>query len=110
MSSPKNPIVIRPRREPPILICKKCLRRCDDGSDIKRQLKSELKRGADGGLKPAKVIATACFGICPKRAVVLASGASLARGEYVLISTGDHVPEALTHLRNQAGNGTGSGA
>lgn len=29
---------------------------------------------------------TSCFGICPKRAVVVASGATLARGECLLLA------------------------
>lgn len=101
MSSSKHLAVVRPRRASPILVCKKCMKRCDDGADIKRELKSELKRDREDGMKPARIVATGCFGLCPKRAVVMASGDSLARGEYVLVS-GDHsVPDALKQLRQR---------
>lgn len=54
---------------------------------MKRALKSELKhRGAAQGVKPPRVVMTGCLGICPKRAVVTASAATLARGEYLLLA------------------------
>lgn len=70
-----------------MLVCRKCLKRSDDGKAIKRALKTGLKeRAARNGEKRAKVVLTSCFGICPKRAVVTATGATLARGEFVLIN------------------------
>jgi hypothetical protein len=49
---------------------------------LKRALKSELKRRsvARTGKKP-RLVMTRCFGIRPKHAVVLASAATLNRGE-----------------------------
>jgi predicted metal-binding protein len=83
-----TPIVtLRPRRARPVLVCKKCLKRIDDGSKLKRALKSELKRrSAAQGTRRPRVVMTGCFGICPKRAVVVASGATLQRGEYLLLA------------------------
>ena len=83
----KSLVTIRPRRASPVLVCKKCLSRIDDGKQLRRDLKSELKRrSAAQDRKRPRVVLSGCFGICPKRAVVLASGATLARGEYLLAS------------------------
>lgn len=84
---PSSPRTIRPRRPAPVLVCRKCLKRSDDGRAITRALKDELKaRAKASGEKRAKVVMTSCFGICPKRAVVTATGATLARGEFLLVS------------------------
>ncbi len=90
---------IRPRRPKPILICKKCLKRVSNGSMLKRALKSEVKRRADErtGKRP-RIVATGCFGICPKRAVVLASAATLNRGEYLLLADADLSADAAAIL------------
>lgn len=70
-----------------MFVCRKCLKRSDEGGAIKRALKDELKsRAKASGEKRAKVVMTSCFGICPKRAVVTATGATLARGEFLLVS------------------------
>ena len=80
-------VTIRPRRARPVLVCGKCLKRIDAGSKLKRALKTELKRRsvAQATRRP-RLVMTSCFGICPKRAVVVASGATLQRGEYLLLS------------------------
>ncbi|MBR0701098.1 (2Fe-2S) ferredoxin domain-containing protein [Bradyrhizobium diazoefficiens] len=98
-----SPMVVRPRRAAPVLVCRKCLKRSDDGRDVRRALKSELKTRKHDGSKPAKLIMTGCFGLCPKKAVVLASGTSLARQEYVLVADGDQVPRALKLLNGERG-------
>jgi predicted metal-binding protein len=91
--------VVRPRRAAPVLICKKCLARSDEGKQLKRSLKSELKRRSDElSRQRPRVVKTSCFGICPKHAVVLASGATLQRGEYVLVGESDSVSEAVAIL------------
>jgi predicted metal-binding protein len=96
---------IRPRRAAPVFICKKCLKRVDDGHALRRELKSELKRqSAAQGVKRPRVIMTGCMDICPKRAVVAASGATLARGEYLLLSDGDAAAEAAALLTQPASN------
>jgi hypothetical protein len=75
---------VHPRRAPPVFVCRKCLKRSDDAKTIARALKSEAKRHAGDREKPARVIKTSCFGICPKRAVVVTGGAAASRGDYVL--------------------------
>lgn len=100
-ASSKKPVIVRPRRAAPVLVCRKCLKRSDEGREVKRALKSELKAARADGIKPAKLIMTACFGLCPKKAVVVASGASLARQEYALVSDGDEVPRALALLNGE---------
>ncbi len=90
---------IRPRRQKPILICKKCVKRVAGGSRLKRALKSEVRRrSADQATKRPRIVATGCFGICPKRAVVLASAATLNRGEYLLLADADLSAEAAAIL------------
>lgn len=81
-----------------MLVCRKCLKRSDEGRDIRRALKSELKAARGEGTKPAKLVMTGCFGLCPKRSVVVANGASLSRREFVLVGDGDQVPRALALL------------
>ncbi|CAN5377881.1 hypothetical protein BH10PSE10_BH10PSE10_12530 [soil metagenome] len=96
-------VVARPRRPTPVLICKKCLKRSDDGGEIRHSLKSELKQRAkaSGGKRPRAVM-TSCFGICPKRAVVVASEATLKRGEYVLLTNSEGVAGAVDILKPEA--------
>lgn len=94
----KRLAVVRPRRDAPILICKKCLKRSPDGAKIRRQLKRELKQGRRGTKGPPRFVWTGCFKICPKKAVVLASGSSLAKGEYVLVSRHEEAGVALDLL------------
>ena len=90
---------VRPRRPGPILICRKCLKRASNGSKLKRALKSELKRrSATGAERKPLVVANGCFGICPKRAVVLASAATLNRGDYLLLADADRSAEAVAVL------------
>lgn len=104
MQNMKPPIIARSRRGSPILICKKCLKRCEGGGRIRGRLKDELNRRCEAGApsKPARLVAVNCFGICPKRAVVLASGHSLQRNEYVLVSRPRQVDEALEKLQPPA--------
>jgi hypothetical protein len=81
------PTTARPHRPPPILICRKCLKRAANGRAIKRALKVELKALSRArGVKRPRVVMTGCFGICPKRAVTATSGAMLARGEFLLLA------------------------
>ena len=99
MAKPSPITTIRPRRAAPIFVCKKCLKRVDDGPALKRGLKSELKRrSAAQGIKRPRVVMTDCMDICPKRAVVAASGATLARGEYRLLTDIDDAAEAAAQL------------
>jgi hypothetical protein len=93
----KQPIIARSRRPDPILICKKCLRRWAGGDRIRGRLKRELKQRRTGK-KTSRLVAVNCFGICPKEAVVLASGRSLERNEYLLVSRPRQVEGALERL------------
>ncbi|WP_441235837.1 hypothetical protein [Bradyrhizobium sp. 930_D9_N1_4] len=95
------PMLVRPRRAAPVLVCKKCLKRSDEGRDVRRALKSELKAARREGTKPAKLVMTGCLGLCPKKSIVLASGASLKRQEYVLVEASDQVPRALEMLADE---------
>ena len=96
----KKIVVVHPRRASPVFVCRKCLKRSDDAKGIARALKSELKHSAGDREKPARVIKTSCFGICPKRAVVMTGSAAAGNGDYVLISSGTEVPAALERLQN----------
>ncbi|MGC2087125.1 MAG: (2Fe-2S) ferredoxin domain-containing protein [Bradyrhizobium sp.] len=96
----KKIVIVHPRRVPPVFVCRKCLKRSRDAKEIKRALKSETKRRAGGQLKPARVIQTSCFGICPKRAVVMTGGAAAGAGGYVLVSSDTEVPAALARLQD----------
>jgi NADH:ubiquinone oxidoreductase subunit E len=80
----KRPVAVHPRREAPVLVCKKCLKRSPYGAEIRRRLKQELKSAAKGTKKTPRLVTTGCFKICPKAAMVLTDGQTLARGEYVL--------------------------
>jgi predicted metal-binding protein len=87
-----------PRAEP-ILVCKKCLKRIDGGSRLKRVLKSAVKdRGAVQAKRRSRIVMTGCFGICPKHAVVVASGSTLRRGEYLLLPDVDSGTAAVALL------------
>jgi predicted metal-binding protein len=92
-------VTIRQRRPQPILVCRKCLKRVADGKNIKRALKSEVKRRSIArATKRPRIVLTDCLGICPKRAVVLASGATLHRGEYLLLAGDKQIDEATAIL------------
>ncbi|WP_257167313.1 hypothetical protein [Bradyrhizobium sp. SRS-191] len=93
------PRIIRPPRPAPIFVCRKCLKRSDDAKDIKTEIKRAAKRAGPSGGKPARTIMTSCFGLCPKRAVVITAGVRAAHGEYVLVSQADDVADALALLR-----------
>lgn len=99
-----SPMIVRPRRAAPVLVCRKCLKRSDEGREVRRALKSGLKARKHDGTKPAKLVVTGCFGLCPKRSIVVASGASLARQEYVLVADGEQVPRALALLSGDGGS------
>jgi predicted metal-binding protein len=99
MSKTPDITTIRPRRAEPIFVCRKCLKRIDDGPALKRALKSELKqRSAARGIKRPRMVMTSCMDICPKRAVVAASATTLARGEYLLLGDDEAATEAAALL------------
>jgi hypothetical protein len=43
-------------------------------------------------------VLTSCLGICPKRAVVVGSAATLQNGQYLLLSGADASAEAVASL------------
>ena len=95
----KPVVTARLRRASPVLVCKKCLGRIDDGKALRKSLKSDLKRrGAKQDVKSPRVVLTGCLGICPKRAVVVASAATLQNGQYLLLSGADASAEAAATL------------
>jgi predicted metal-binding protein len=97
--SPNSLTIARPKRPPPVLICGKCLSRIKHGKQLKQALKAEMKQqSATRGSKRAKLVVTGCLGICPKRAVVTASAATLGRGEYVLIEAPADAGQAVAML------------
>lgn len=101
--APKPVIPARLRRAPPILVCKKCLGRIDDGKELRKALKSDAKDfSRKQGVKPPRVVTTSCLGICPKRAVVVASASTLQDGKYLLLSGADASREAIPALMPDA--------
>lgn len=80
------------------------MKRCSQGSKIRRRLKRLLKAHTGRSQKPRRLVSASCFGLCPKKAVVLASGGSLSRGDYVLISDRHHVDDAMGLLETSAGS------
>lgn len=87
MSSKPSLRVLDLRRPGPVLVCRRCLKRMAGGGKLRRRLKASLKQRSVGEKKRrARVVITNCFGICPKNAVVSASAATFARGEFLLIS------------------------
>ena len=74
------------QRPGPVLVCGKCLKRMPGGGKLTRRLKASFKPRFAGQKKArARLVLTKCFGICPKDAVVTASAATFARGEFMLI-------------------------
>jgi hypothetical protein len=93
------PATVRPHRPSPVLICRKCLKRAGNGRAIKRTLKAELKAlSRTRGEKRPRVVMTGCFGICPKHAVTTTSGATLARGEFLLLADEEQAAAAAPQL------------
>jgi predicted metal-binding protein len=91
-------MTVKSDRAGAVLVCKKCLKRADEGKDLKRALKAELKgRGRKDG-KRSRLILTNCFGLCPKRAVVMASASTLHRSEFLLVSDHNSIPDAADIL------------
>lgn len=98
MAKNSSIVFARARREA-ILVCKKCLKRVPDGHKIKRSLKAAVKQqGAAPSKRGPRLVLTGCFDICPKYAVVVANGATLQRGEYLLIADPDQADEAAAIL------------
>ncbi|MGA7806738.1 (2Fe-2S) ferredoxin domain-containing protein [Bradyrhizobium sp.] len=99
MKKSSSLVTIRPRRSEHVLLCKKCLSRVENGGKLKRSLKSELKKRRSGKkTRRPRLVLTSCLGICPKRAVVMASASTLRRGEFLLLSDSRSVAGAADVL------------
>jgi hypothetical protein len=86
MSNKPSLRVLDLQRPGPVLVCRKCLKRMAGGGKFRKGLKASLKhRSAREKKRRTRLVLTNCFGICPKGAVVTASAATLARGEFLLI-------------------------
>ncbi|GLH78336.1 hypothetical protein SSBR45G_32450 [Bradyrhizobium sp. SSBR45G] len=99
------PTLISPRRPAPVFVCRKCLGRSDDAKGLKKAIKRATKHAVGLGGKPPRVIMTSCFGLCPKRAVIMTGGGAAAHGNYVLVCSTEDVADALALLR-EAQNGS----
>ncbi|MGY3449890.1 hypothetical protein [Bradyrhizobium sp. USDA 4353] len=95
-----SPTIIHPRRPAPVFVCRKCLKRSNDAKGIKTAIKRESRLAAPSSRKPPRVIMTSCFGLCPKRAVVVTGGVRAARGDFVLVATAEDVAGALACLHD----------
>ena len=82
--------VARPRWAGAVLVCGKCLKRHREGKAMRQALKA--------GAGEARIVRTACLKLCPKRAVVAASAATLAAGEVVLLRDEGDVALAMPRL------------
>jgi hypothetical protein len=98
MCKMQEPVIARSRRAAPALVCQKCLDRHPKGGRIRRALKRAMKHRPAGETKPPRLVRASCFGICPKRAVVVASGQSLLDDAYVLVASPRQAAPALELL------------
>jgi len=79
------------------------MKRMTEGGKLRRRLKASLKQRNAGQKKGrARIVFANCFGICPKDAVVTASAATFARGEFLLIRdcSEEAVEQATAALMN----------
>jgi hypothetical protein len=77
-----------------LLVCGECVRRAEGGTATARALKAAA--GEAG--RPVRVVRTACLGLCPKRAVAVASGATLARGRLAVVAGPEAAARAVDLL------------
>ncbi len=96
--APGRARVVRLRRGATILLCGKCLKRHADGKALRRAVKTEARAAADPASGKVRIVKIGCLGLCPRRAVVVASAAGLARGEVMLVREAGAVADALPRL------------
>lgn len=72
-----------------VLVCGTCARRAGR-KGLRSDLKSGLKTASDH--RRVKVAETGCLGLCPKRAIVVATPADLARGAAFVLRDEAPVP------------------
>ena len=95
-------VIARPKRLCPIFICAKCVRRAPDGKTIRKELTAAIRRSDWAVRRPPKLVETKCLGICPKKAVVVASGPTLAAGTMLVVREGDFGCAAIRILAGDA--------
>ncbi|MER2266590.1 (2Fe-2S) ferredoxin domain-containing protein [Methylobacterium oxalidis] len=97
-----KPRTAKTKLEAVIVVCAKCAKRQSLGS---RAVRGLLKRGLKRGhpKRKVRVVETGCLGPCPKRALAVATGASLARGRVVLLDPAATPEEAVAALLPEFG-------
>jgi predicted metal-binding protein len=86
-----------------VVVCTKCAKRqgLRPGS-VRALLKKAGKQAAEdrktGARRKLRIVESGCLGPCPKRAVAVATGASLAAGRVILLDPGAGPEEALAAL------------
>lgn len=77
-----------------VLVCAKCAKRQDlPKRAVRGMLKQAYKRRSQGG--KLRVVETGCLGPCPKRALAVATAASLATGRVLLLDPASTPRQAL---------------
>ncbi|MDR7036791.1 MULTISPECIES: (2Fe-2S) ferredoxin domain-containing protein [Methylobacterium] len=85
-----------------VAVCAKCAKRQSLGKRaVRGLLKAGLKRSHPK--RKIRVVETGCLGPCPKRALAVATGASLARGRVVLLDPAATPDEALAAILPEFG-------
>ena len=91
--------VVRPRWSEALFVCGKCLKRHPDGKAMRHALKGEVKRHAGSdGKRGVRMIKTACVGLCPRKAIIIASAVTLADGNVVLVHISADIPDAVARV------------
>ena len=84
-----------------VVVCSKCAKRQGlRGRDLRALLKKAGKRAARDGGAGRRIVESGCLGPCPKRAVAVATGASVAAGRVVLLDPAADAAEALAAVLN----------
>jgi predicted metal-binding protein len=81
-----------------VLVCSKCAKKFPDrrgAKGVRSALKSALKTRRWGKIR---LVETKCLDLCPKRRLVLASGATLANHKLVVVDAGFDADAALIQL------------
>lgn len=92
-SAKSDVIVARPGWSAAILVCGKCLKGVDG-----KAMRRDLKAAARSRTGKVRIVRTACLGVCPRRAVAMASARTLARRELVVLREGRSAAAALDRL------------
>ena len=93
--------VARIRRAGPIFVCGKCLKRAPEGKALRQALKDAAAERATtirGRARKPRIVRTSCLGLCPKRAVAVASPATLAAGEILIVRDVEAITDAVVRL------------